>query len=136
MRAVAGFRNILAGCMLAGMSGAGVAADAYPIEGSLWRVTAINGEATPHSKYSINFGGNQVTGRLGCNDFGGSLAVKEGNLSISALRATSRTCGDDAAAFEGTGFAVLSQPLRMEWASRDKLMLASVNGNMTLERLP
>lgn len=134
--AVFGFKNILVGCALAGMSGAGLAADVYPIEGSLWRVTAINGEATPHSKYSINFGGNQVTGRLGCNDFGARLAMKEGKLSISGLRATSRTCGDDAAMFEGSGFAVLIQPLSMEWASRDRLVIASVNGNMTLERLP
>ncbi len=134
--AVAGFRKILAGCVLASVSCAGFAADVYPFEGSLWRVTEINGEATPHSKYAINFGGNQVTGRLGCNDFGGKLAVKEGKLNISALRATSRTCGDDAAMFEGSGLAVLSQPLSMEWASRDRLVIASVNGNMTLERLP
>ena len=134
--AVVGFKKILAGCALAGMSCAAVAADAFPIEGSLWRVTEINGEATPHSKYSINFGGNQVTGRLGCNDFGGNLAINQGNLSISALRATSRICGDDAAMFEGEGFRVLSEPLRMEWASRDKLTIASNSGSMTLERLP
>lgn len=134
--AVAAFKKILAGCALASVSCAGFAADVYPFEGSLWRVTAINGEATPHSKYSINFGGNQVTGRLGCNDFGGKLAIKEGKLSISALRATSRTCGDDAAMFEGEGFQVLSQPLRMEWASRDKLTIASESGTMTLERQP
>jgi len=134
--AVVGFKKILAGCALVGLSGAGVAADVYPFEGSLWRVTAINGEATPHSKYSINFGGNQVTGRLGCNDFGGNLAIKDGSLSISGLRATSRVCGDDAAMFEGSGFQVLSQPLRMEWAGRDKLTIASNSGSMTLERLP
>ena len=134
--AVAGFRKILAGCALASVSCAGLAADVHSIEGSLWRVTEINGEATPHSKYTINFGGNQVTGRLGCNDFGGKLAVQEGNLKVSMLRATSRTCGDDAAMFEGSGFAVLSQPMRMEWASRDKLVITNVEGNMTLERLP
>jgi heat shock protein HslJ len=134
--AVVGFRKILAGCVVAGLSCAAAAADVYPIEGSLWRVTAINGEATPNSKYSINFGGNQVTGRLGCNDFGGNLAVKEGSLNISALRATSRVCGDDAAAFEGSGLAVISQPLSLQWAGRDRLVIASVNGNMTLERLP
>lgn len=133
--AAIGFKKILAGCLLAGLSCAGIAADAFPIEGSLWRVTAINGEATPHSKYSINFGGNQVTGRLGCNDFGGNLALKEGNLSISALRATSRTCGMDAAMFEGSGFAVLSEPLTLEWTGRNQLVIRNVNGNMTLERI-
>ena len=134
--AMVAFKKILAGCALAGLSCAGVAADVYPIEGSLWRVTEINGEATPHSKYTINFGGDQVTGRLGCNDFGGKLAVTDGNLKVSMLRATSRTCGDDAAMFEGSGFAVLSRPMRLEWASRDKLVIANVEGNMTLERLP
>lgn len=133
--AVVGYKKILAGCLLASLSPAGIAADSYPIEGSLWRVIEINGEATPHSKYSINFGGNQITGRFGCNEFGGNLAVKEGNLNVSALRATSRTCGDDAAMFEGSGFAVLMKPLRMEWASRDRLVIANVNGSLTLERL-
>lgn len=133
--AVVGLKKFLVGCALAGLSCAGVAGEVHPFEGSLWRVTAINGEATPHNKYSINFGGNQVTGRLGCNDFGGNLAVKEGKLSISALRATSRTCGDDAAMFEGEGFQVLSQPLRMQWAGRDRLTIASDSGSMTLERL-
>lgn len=130
-----GFTKILAGCALAGVSCAVVAAEVYPFEGSSWRVAAINGEATP-STYTISFGGNQVTGRLGCNDFGGNLKAGESGLGITALRATSRTCGDDAAMFEGSGLAVLSQPLRMEWASRDRLTIASVNGNMTLERLP
>ena len=134
--AVVGFKKILAGCALAGLSCAGIAADTFPIEGSLWRVTAINGEATPHSKYSINFGGNQVTGRLGCNDFGGTMAIKEGKLNISRLRATSRTCGDDAAMFEGSGFAVLSQPLSLQWTDRDTLVIANSEGNMALERLP
>ena len=128
-----GFK-ILIGCALAGASCAALAADVFPIEGSLWRVTVINGEATP-SNYTINFGGNAVTGRLGCNDFGGKLVLNQESLNISALRATSRICGDDAAMFEGSGFAVLSQPLRMEWASRDNLVIANANGNMTLERV-
>lgn len=133
--AVVGFKKILAGCVLAGVSCAGIAADVYPFEGSSWRVAAINGEATP-STYTISFGGNMVTGRLGCNDFGGKLKAGEASLSITALRATSRTCGDAAGMFEGSGLAVITQPLRMEWASRDRLTIASVNGNMTLERLP
>lgn len=134
--AVVGFKKILAGCALAGVSCASMAADVHPINGSSWRVSSINGEAAPLSRNTISFAGNVVTGRLGCNDFGGKLIASEASLSISALRATSRTCGDDAAMFEGSGFAVLSQPLRMEWATRDRLMLASSEGNMTLERLP
>ena len=132
---VAGFKNILIGCALACAPGAGIAADVDPFNGSNWRVAAINGEATP-SSYSISFGGGEVTGRLGCNDFGGKLKVNEASLNISQLRATSRTCGGKAEEFEGAGFAVLSQPLSMEWANRDRLTIGSSLGTMTLERLP
>ena len=133
--AVAGFKNILIGCAMACAPGAGIAADVHPFNGSSWRITAINGDATP-STYTISFGGDMVTGRLGCNDFGGKLKASEANLSISQLRATSQVCGDTAGEFEGAGFALLSQPLRMEWADRDRLTIASSLGTMTLERLP
>ena len=121
---------------LAGLSCAGNAADVYPFEGSSWRIASINGESPPLSKNSISFGGNMVTGRLGCNDFGGKLETSESTLNIKGLRATSRICGDDAAMFEGSGFAVLSQPLRMVWSNRDQLTIANSEGSMTLERMP
>ena len=130
---VVGFKKILIGCALACTPAAGLAADVYAFNGSTWRVAAINGEATP-SSYTISFGGGEVTGRLGCNDFGGKLKASEASLDISQLRATSRTCGNKADEFEGAGFAVLSQPLRMEWANRDQLTLANDEGSMTLER--
>ena len=127
--------KLVAAFGVAGLSCAGYAADIYPFEGSSWRVAAINGESPPLSKNTISFGGNMVTGRLGCNDFGGKLTAGESTLSIEALRATSRVCGDDAAMFEGSGFAVLSQPLKMTWANRDQLTIASSEGSMTLERM-
>lgn len=120
---------------LGAVSFAAYAADVYPFEGSIWRVAAINGESPPTSRNTISFGGNQVTGRFGCNDFGGRLVTSDSTLNIDGLRATSRVCGDDAAMFEGSGFAVLSQPLRMTWANRDQLTIASSEGSMTLERL-
>lgn len=132
---VAGFEKILIGCALSCAPGIGIAADVHPFNGSSWRVAAINGEATP-SSYTISFGGGEVTGRLGCNDFGGKLKASEASLDISQLRATSRICGNKADEFEGAGFAVLSQPLRMEWADRDRLTIANDEGTMTLERLP
>lgn len=132
---VVDFRKILISGALLCAPGIGMAAELYPLNGSSWRVTAINGEATP-ATYSINFGGGEVTGRLGCNDFGGKLKASEAGLDISQLRATSRTCGGKGEEFEGAGFAVLSQPLRMQWADRDRLTLANDEGTMALERLP
>jgi len=127
--------RLAAAFVLAGVSCAGTAADIYPFEGSSWRIASINGESTPSSRYMISFGGNQVTGRVGCNDFGGKLVAGESTLSVADLRATSRNCGDTAALLEGSAFAVLSQPLRMVWASRDQLTIASSEGSMTLERM-
>ncbi len=121
--------------VLAGLSCAGYAADVYPFEGSSWQIAAINGESTPANRYMISFGGNMVTGRVGCNDFGGNLTASESALSVANLRATSRICGDTAATFEGSAFTVLSQPLQMVWANRDQLTIANAEGSMTLERM-
>jgi len=127
--------RLVAALALAGVPCAGYAADVYPFEGSSWRIASINGESTPSNRYMISFGGNQVTGRVGCNDFGGKLLTSESALNVKDLRATSRNCGDIAAMFEGSAFAVLSQPLRMVWANRDQLTIASSEGSMTLERM-
>ena len=127
--------RLAAAIVVASVSGAGYAADTYPFEGSNWRIASINGENTPSNRYVISFGGNQITGRVGCNEFGGKLVASESTFSVADLRATSRNCGDTAGMIEGSAFAVLSQPIRMVWASRDQLTIASSEGSMMLERL-
>jgi heat shock protein HslJ len=130
------FKALLVAGAIVAVPSVAVAADSYPLMGSSFRVASINGETTRMSSNTVTFAGNTITGRLGCNDFGGNLQKKDEGLSVSALRSTSRVCGDDAAMFEGDGFAVLSQPLKVSWTDRNRLVLASVNGTMLLERLP
>lgn len=131
----AGFRFILGAAVMA-VSCTSIAADNRTFDGTLWRIAAINGEATPANNYYMSFDRGVVGGRLGCNDFGGRFSVGAADLSVKALRATSRICGDTAATFEGGANVVLSQPMRMEWASGQRLTLANGNGTLALERLP
>ena len=130
------FGKMAAGLALASVSSGAIGADNHPGNGSSWRVAAVNGEATPASTYHISFLGADVTGRLGCNDFGGKMRPTETGFRLTALRATSRVCGDVAAGFEGTAFAILTQPVALQWSGRDRLTLSGTTGNLTLERIP
>lgn len=132
----AGFR-VLFGAALAATSCTSIAADQRAFDGTSWRVAAINGETTPVTNaFAISFGGGAVGGRLGCNEFGGRYAVADMRLQVSQVRSTDRTCGEAADSFEGTALSVLSQPMRMDWASAQRLELKNQAGTLRLERLP
>ena len=131
----AGFRFIIGAAVMA-VSCTSIAADTRTFDGTVWRIAAINGETTPSNAYYVSFDRGAVGGRVGCNDFGGRFSVEAADLNVRALRATSRICGDTAATFEGGLFVVLSQPMRMDWASAQRLTLANGNGPIALERLP
>jgi heat shock protein HslJ len=133
--AAAGFRIALTALLCAGCTS--IAADARTFEGTRWHVTAINGRATPAtSDYRIEFRDGGIGGRFGCNRFGGHYAVKGETLIASAIRSTMMACSDPAASFESAGFAVVNQPMRINWSSGRHLTLSNPAGSIELERLP
>jgi heat shock protein HslJ len=132
---VAGFRLALLALGCAGCTS--IAADARTFEGTRWHVTAINHRATPATgDYRVEFKGGGIGGRFGCNGWGGRYAVAGSMLTASAIRSTMMACTDPAASFEGEGFQILDQPMRMSWASGRRLMLSNSVGSIELERLP
>jgi heat shock protein HslJ len=133
--AAAGFRLALLGMLCAGCTS--IAADARTFEGTRWHVSAINGRATPAAgDYRIEFQDGGIGGRFGCNHFGGRYAVAGPALTASAIRSTKMACSDPAARFEGEGFQILNQPMRMNWTSGRRLTLSNASGSIELERTP
>jgi putative lipoprotein len=113
-----------------------VAADARTFDGTRWHVTAIDGRATPATgDYHVEFKAGQISGRFGCNGWGGSYTVGGETMAASQVVSTMMACPEPAMSFEGQGLAVLRQPMRWTWAAGEKLTLSNSAGSIALERI-
>jgi heat shock protein HslJ len=131
--AAAGFRLAFAALLCAGCTS--IAADARSFEGTRWRVAAIDGRLTPAlGDYRIEFKDGGIGGRFGCNHFGGRYAVRDETVVVREMRSTMMACSDPAASFESAGFAVVNQPMRINWSSGRHLTLSNPAGSIELTR--
>ena len=129
----AGFRA--AALALACAACTSIAADARTLDGTHWRVTAIDGRATPAAgDYHIEFRSGQISGRFGCNGWGGSYAVARETLTTDRIVSTMMACSDPPASFESQGLAVLREPMHLSWAAEQKLTLSNSAGSIELDR--
>jgi heat shock protein HslJ len=129
--AAAGFRIAALALFCAGCTS--IAADQRTFDGTTWRVTAIDGRATPHSgDYSMRFTGRELGARFGCNHVGGLYSVAGETLRATEVRSTLMGCPEPAATFEREGLAVLGSPMRMSWSSGSRLTLSNSAGSIAL----
>ena len=106
---------------------------AVTFEDTSWQVTVINGLPTPLSNmYRIEFTGGRIGGRFGCNQFGGPYRLSGEQLIAGDIASTLIGCPEPAASHETQGFAVLRQPMRMEWHSGRRLTLSNPAGTIGL----
>ena len=133
--AVAVFRNAaLIGLVCAACTS--IAVDARTFEGTRWRVTAINGRATPaNGDYRLQFERGKISGRFGCNGFGGRYSVRRDQLIAREIASTLMGCPEPAMSFEAAGLRVLAGPARLSWTSSARLMLSNRAGSIALKRV-
>ncbi len=113
-----------------------IAADARTFENTRWHVTAINGHATPaNGEYRMEFKSGQISGRFGCNGWGGSYVVAGETVTARQVRSTMMACAEPAMSLESEGLAILQQPMRWSEAAGGKLTLSNGAGSIALERL-
>jgi heat shock protein HslJ len=106
-----------------------------PVASGDWRVTAINGHATPaEGSYRMRFHGGQAGGQFGCNHFGGTYRVRGEVMTVGAVTMTEMACMGPAGQFEGWGMRVLQQPMRIEWRGERALRLSNSAGSIELAR--
>src|SRR4051794_29379891 len=96
---VAAFRS--ASLALACLACTSVLADERTFDGTSWHVAAVDGRPTPRTgEYRIAFAGRAISGRFGCNGFGGDHAVIGDILTVGDIRSTMMACSEPAASFE------------------------------------
>ena len=114
-----------------------VMADERTFDDTRWHVAAIDGRATPATgDYQVQFTRNAISGRFGCNGFGGRYAIVGDLMSTGEIRSTMMACPEPGMSFEGDGFAVLNRPMQMRWSSDRELTLTNGAGSIALQRAP
>lgn len=104
-------------------------------EGTSWQVTAINGlPVIASDMYRVDFTGGRIGGRFGCNQFGGEYRIRDERMIVGDIASTLIGCPEPAATHEAQGFAVLGQPMRMDWQSGHVLTLNNSAGSIALQR--
>ena len=139
IRAAAAFRRLALGAAAALLAAGctSVHSTSSTFERTQWRVTAINGQPTPGTdSYRLEFRGGQAGGRFGCNQFGGPYRVAGETMILGDVASTLMGCPEPAATHESQGFAVLRQPMRIDWRSDRQLTLSNSAGSLALERSP
>ena len=128
-----------AGCRAAALALAcaactSIAVDQRSLEGTSWRVTAIDGEATPAAgDYRIEFRNGRINGRFGCNGWGGDYTMRGDALIVGRVISTMMACSDPAARFESEGLAILRQPVEWSWRDVHRMTLSNGAGSMELQ---
>ena len=139
--AAAGFRAAAAALALSGCTS--MAVDARTFEGTHWHISAINGHPTPTGgRFGIAFASGRFTAQTGCNTARGVYRIEGDTLHPGMAGSTEMACESvedlpvPLMTFERWGFAVLRQPMRMQWKSGKQRTLSNAAGSIELERLP
>ena len=105
-----------------------------PLADSRWRIVSINGRSTPAtSGYHVEFTGDRISAKFGCNNMGGAYLLDRDMLSTDRMMGTKMACTDPAGRFESLGSAILASPTRTRFAP-GRLTLTNNAGIIELER--
>jgi len=105
---------------------------ATALEGTSWRVAAVNGQPTPAGEYFMNFmSDHRLQAKLGCNSLGAGYTQTDATLSVGAVMATRMACPN--MTFENQGSAVLARPLNVSGYG-NQVTLTSSAGSIALVR--
>ena len=101
------------------------------LNGTNWRVVAINGTRTPASNFYLNFMPDRISGKFGCNSLGAGYTQTGNVVDAGAVMATRMACPD--MSFETQGSAVLAQPMTISGIG-NQLTLSNGAGSIELVR--
>lgn len=98
-----------------------------------WMVSEVNGRATGGGpRFAMQFTGDRMTARFGCNTVAGAYTVTSITFSAGAQATTRMACPD--MSFEQQALAVLAQPATLLWQSADQVTIGGDKGQIKLRR--
>ncbi len=125
---------LVAGCGVAGrLFGSGPGVD------GTWRLVAGASSGSPlpivaGSEPTLVITGTTVSGRSGCNQYGGSLTVRSGRIGFGAMEVTEMACDEPRMTSEAAYLAALSGVTSFE-LNADTLRLSGDGVELTFARV-
>lgn len=105
------------------------------LAGTSWRIAAIDGEAVPRTPaYFLSFEEGRLSGKAGCNGFGGPFDISGRMLVPGPIAATRMACPGPAMEHERQALAILQGPIQLDHRGGDTLILRGRSGTITLRR--
>lgn len=100
---------------------------------SSWTVEAVNGRTTGGGeRFHLVFEGDKLRGRFGCNSTNGTYSIAATTMTAGRLAATRMACPD--MSFEIQAVRILAQPVELNFAARDRLIMINAAGSIALRR--
>jgi heat shock protein HslJ len=107
------------------------------LTGTVWRIEDVAGRGVIDAALStLVFGDGAVSGRGGCNAFGGAMTMTGETLQFGPLAATRMACVAALMAQEGAVFAALSEVRRFDFAPDGALLLLGAADQVLLRARP
>jgi heat shock protein HslJ len=119
------------GRTLHGCGGAPLAPET--LAGTNWSVVGIDGDAVRGDAYVLRFEDERLSGRAGCNSFGGPYHVEGDTLTAGPLMATRMACPGARMTHERNAMRVLGGPVRID-RDGDTMVLSGSGGEIRLRR--
>ncbi len=120
-------RVIAGGRTLHGCGGKILAPDT--LAGSSWTFVSIGGVAVAKDRpAALQFDGNRISGRAGCNRFSGGYAADGGTLTAGPLMATEMACPGAGSTQENAFFKLMAAPVSLTFADDGTLILTGSEG--------
>ena len=107
------------------------------LAGSAWQIVQIDEEEVSGAAYRLEFTGDRISGRAGCNRFSGPYRRGEhGAVTFGPLATTRMACPEPAMAHERTVLALLGNNSYLTYALPGTLAIGNEEGGILLRRLP
>ena len=101
-----------------------------------WRITAINGRVVPADRpYRLEFTDGRLSGRAGCNSFGGGYQLNGNRLTAGPLMSTRMAC-PGRMADEQTVLRILRAPVASRQTNEHTLEMRGAAGSISLRLEP
>lgn len=99
------------------------------LQDTSWEIVAINGARVPGGEtYRINFTRDQLTGKAGCNGFGGSYRVGRDGFQAGPLAMTRMACPGPRMQHEQAVSRILAGRVRLFYPDGRTLVMRGVSG--------
>ena len=130
--------TMLAGSRLTGTSWLGCGGYSFDesLTGSAWQIVLIDDAAVGGDAYRLEFTGDRVSGRAGCNRFNGPYRRGEhGSITFGAIAATRMACPEPRMTHERRVLEILGRPSNLRYSDPRTVALGNEEGGMMLRRI-